>query len=53
MAKQDIVLVLTRVELDHLLTLLLNERDDGTYWGRRDQHQQRQARLIEILEREP
>jgi hypothetical protein len=45
-----VVLVLTRVEADHVLALFLNERDDGTYWGPVIQHHARQERIIKKLE---
>ena len=39
---------LTSVEIDHILTLLANEE---SYYGPRDQYEQRKRRIMDKLER--
>ncbi len=43
------IVLLTHVEIDHLLTLLKASADEGSYYGRQDQYMARQERLIKKL----
>lgn len=42
---------LSRVDLDHLLTLLRDESRRGDYYGDRNRHYRRRDRLFAALER--
>ncbi|MBL4596914.1 MAG: hypothetical protein JKX99_10100 [Robiginitomaculum sp.] len=43
-------LFLTHTEIEYLLELALDNKESGTYWGRRDYFQARQDKVIHKLE---
>lgn len=45
-----VLVLFSRSELDHLLTLLRDANQDGSYYGNREQYRRRQERLWKRLE---
>lgn len=44
------VLELTRTEIEHILAAVCDDRDEGIYWGRKDQYIKRMDRIISKIE---
>ena len=50
MSAKDRVVTLTEPEVSHLLSLLLRNEEDGTYYGPRDQYWRRHNRIMDKLD---
>lgn len=40
---------LTEIEIEHIMNLIIENKEEGTYWGNREQHRTRIDRIEEAL----